>query len=304
MVEILAPVVRGLILATLLVLVGTATSLLLVRRAGLDQQSSQAMIIGGWLSRLPGLFAWFLLTLWLLRGALQVLAFTDPGMPIDPELARIVLGTGSWGVGWLVGAVLAFALLSLSWLLRAAPIGLLVLTWSTTIGLLLAQAGMGHGVDPFWSPLLLGRAVHFTHLLGGGLWLGTLAVLSMAVFPSLLDSRDHGRLTRILDNFSKLARAGGALVVLSGAVAALVYTDAVADLWTTTWGRLLCAKLVVVAAIAAAGYRNWRVITPKVAAAEPESGAALRRTIQFELLLAAAAIALTAVLSGSATPRE
>jgi putative copper export protein len=302
-VSLLAPIVRGLILVALLMLVGTAVSIRIVSSTAIPAGSEEEVLVSGWLRRLPGLFAWFLLSLWLVRGALQVLSFSDPGQPIDPELARFILSEGSWGLSWLSGAALAFILLALGWSLRNSPSRLGLLVGVASAGLLLAQAGMGHAADPFWEPAPLGRAIHFVHLLGAGVWVGTLAILALAVFPSLPVSR-HELVARVLDRFSTFARIGAGLIVISGVIAALVYTNTISDLWSSTWGKLLLAKLAAVAVVALAGYRNWRVITPAVASGSEGARDELRRAISLELLFAAIVIAITAVLGGTGTPRE
>src|SRR5690606_14474453 len=142
-------------------------------------------------------------------------------------------------------------------------------------GLLFTQAGMGHAADPFWEPAPLGRAIHFLHLLGAGVRVGTLALLPLAVFPSLPVSR-HELVVSVLDRFSIFARLGAGLIVISGVIAALVYTDTISDFWSSTWGKLLLAKLAAVAVVALAGYRNWRVITPGIAGGSPGARDELR----------------------------
>lgn len=295
------PAVRGLLLATLLLLGGTALATVLAGRAGADRQVS-GPVIRGWLNRLPGLLAWFLLTLSLGRGALQVRAFHDPGAPIDPELARAVLGTGSWGAGWMVQTLGAFALLGLTWLLREHA------AWRTravvlfTIAFLVAQAGMGHGADALWHPVIVGRLVHLAHLLGGTIWLGTLAILALAVFPSLTSSSDRPVLGHLLEQFSVLARLGAALLLVSGVVATFRYTASLGDLLTTGWGQLLLVKVGLFVAVGATGWWNWKVVTPRLTHDPETPVSALRRAVTVELLLGAAVLAATALLVAGALP--
>ena len=304
LVGVATPLTRGLILITLLLLIGTVAARALVERAGIDARSEAAVVIHGWLRRLPGLLAWFLLTLSLLRGALQVLAFTDPGAPIDPELARTVLSTGSWGAGWLSQTLVAFIVLALTWLFREAPQRLRWTVALGTLALLLAQSGMGHGVEGFWSPAALGRLVHFGHLLGAGIWIGTLAVLALAVFPSLTSPLHRRDLVSLLGGFSTLARVGAVVLVVSGVIATFTYTNTLSDLWLTTWGKLLLAKLLLLAGVAVLGYWNWRVITPRLQADDATASGTLRRAVAMEVLLAVLLVAITAVLVGVGTPRE
>lgn len=295
------PVIRGLILVTLLALVGVVVTTRLVARAGIGGSPSGA-VIAGWLQRLPGLLAWFLLTLSLLRGALQLLAFSDPGMPIDGDLAVAVLTLGPWGKGWMVQTSAAFILLALSWLLRRDPRRLQVTVGLMTLLLIVAQSGMGHGVEDFWRPTWLGRAVHAGHLLGAGLWVGTLMVLGIAVIPSLRDAASRPVLADIIRRFSGHARLGALLVVLSGVVATVSYTSALDDLWTTTWGRLLLGKLAAFAGIAALGWLNWKVITPRLTSGSPPADRHLRLAVSLEIALAVLLVGLTAVLVATELP--
>ena len=296
MAAIAYPVVRGLILFTLLALVGTVVAARLVARSGVGTLGSPAIVIDGWLRRLPGLLAWFLLTLSLLRGGLQLLAFSDPGMPIDNALAVAVLTVGPWGTGWMVQTAAAFILLALSWLLRRDATRLQWTVALMTGILIVAQSGMGHGVEDFWRPALLGRATHAAHLLGGGLWVGTLMVLALAVIPSLQGAAARPVLADIIRRFSVHARTGALLVVASGVVATLTYTASLNDLWSSTWGWLLLAKLAGFLGIAALGWFNWRILTPRLTAGDRPAASQLRLAVAIEVAVAIAVLGFTAVL--------
>lgn len=304
MIDVLTPLVRGLFLLALLPLLGLAVTTPLVRRAGVDHDPVAAAVIRGWLTRLPGLLAWFLLTLSLARGALQVLAFSDPAAPIDPELARVVLLEGSWGLGWTLQTFGAFLLLAISFLtMRRPPAQHLAVV---AFGALLAwaQAGMGHGADTALWPDGLGRATHLGHLLGGGVWLGTLMVLALAVFPTLATPDRTPLLAAVVRRFSVPARAGALLLVLTGAVSTWHYTGSLLDAPGTLWGRLLLLKLALLAGVAAMGWYNWRRITPRLEAGADGAAADLRRAVLLELVLGFLLLAATAVLVGTAVPVE
>ena len=168
------PAVRGLILLALLALVGIVAASRIVERS--DMAASPGPCHDrGWLARLPGLLAWFVLMLSLVRGGLQVLAFNDPGMPIDPELAPAILTTGSVGE-WLdrpdrrrvhaAGYLLVAAALASS---AAAGGG----------ALHCGAAGDGGRDGPRCRGALASPRARppgaLRHLLAAGLWLGTLA---------------------------------------------------------------------------------------------------------------------------------
>ena len=299
--ELMPALVRGLILLTLLLLVGQATAASLVARADVSRSVNEP-VIRGWMSRLPGLLAWFLLGLSMTRGALQVLAFSDPGAPVDPELARYILTEGKWGTGWMIQTLGAFILLALTWLLRNKPLNLRLTTAGFAILFAAAQSGLGHANDAWWPVPLLGHVVHCGHIVGAGLWVGTLAVLGIAVFPSLRGEEDRAILGQVLAEFSVVARSGAAVAVISGVAAVWVYGGTLVALPQSTWGKLLLGKLLLLLGVAVTGFWNWRRVTPRLMATPCPSTRQLDRAIAIELLLALGIVAVTAVLVASELP--
>lgn len=297
----LFPIVRGLISLTILLLIGTIVAGHITARALAGRDAAAQAHVDGWLSRLPGLLAWFLLTLSLGRGALQILSFAEPGEPVDLELVSALLLEGVWGTAWTLQTVAAFVLLAGSWLLRerrrkASWLGVGcvgVIVW--------AQSGMGHGADDVWRGPL-GRIVGVVHQTGGGLWLGTLAVLTIVVFPVLRDDRRIALLASVVRSFSVPARVGAALLVGSGVAATWVYVRSLDSLVSTTYGRLVLAKVALLAITAAFGWWNWRVVTPALEGVESIAPTRLRRAVLLELAIGVVILGVTAVLTGSPTP--
>lgn len=302
MLEALTPVVRDVLLVALLLLLGLGVAAHLMARVDLGRDPQAAGTIAGWFARLPGLIAWFLLSVSLLRGALQVLSFSEPGAPLDPDLARAVLLEGSWGTGWLIQSVGAFLLLALSWLLIRRPQAQRRTVMVFALALAWAQAGMGHGADDaLWAPAL-GRAMHLGHLLGGGLWLGTLGILALAVLPTLSTPERQPILAEVVRAFSIPARTGAALLVITGTVAFWMYTGPLLAVPGTLWGRLLLLKLALLAVVATLGWHNWRRLTPALEAGSPGAAQRLRRAVAWELTLGFLLLAATAVMVGTALP--
>lgn len=296
----LFPVVRGAILLAILLLIGVAVATRLAR-AHVEPGSERAAHIGGWHARLAGLLAWFLLTLSLARGALQLLSFVEPGDPLESGLIQAVLLEGTWGASWALQSLAAFVLLAGSWLLRGrrhAPWYLLV---AAAAVIAWAQTGMGHPTEEIW-PWITGRVVDLVHLVGAGLWLGTLAILSLTTFPVLRRAARIDELAGVVRAFSIPARTGAALLVASGVIATWQYVGSLGALFSTTYGLLVLGKVGLFVLIAAAGWWNWRILTPALAAASPDAPVRLRRAITIELALAAIVLGLTAVLTGSSFP--
>jgi len=123
-------------------------------------------------------------------------------------------------------------------------------TWAIAAIATLAAAAavplLGHAAGST-SRLIL----HTAHILGAGLWLGTLGVLVLVPGPA----EDRFALLR---SFSPIALTGAALVLPTGLVAAWIYLGSLPALWTTAYGRALLMKVALVAAIVACGYWNWQ----------------------------------------------
>ena len=143
------------------------------------------------------------------------------------------------------------------------------------------------------------------HLLAGGLWIGTLAVLAITVIPRGV-RRELGRngspsIAQVVARFSGLSLFAVALLVASGLVTAWRHLKYLSALWTTPYGYVLLAKLAMVAVVAALGAFNWRRVSPVLGA---EGGAArLQRSSRAELIAAAVVLALTALLVSVPSPR-
>jgi putative copper export protein len=295
-------VVRGLIFVGLLLLVGSQAAGRVLTDA-LRGDADVADPMRRRLTRLPSLLLACLLVAVVARGLLQLLSFVDPGETVTAELTRSVLFAGTWGHSWLLQLAALAAMLIVCWRLGdrgSSPdprivAGAAVIVWS--------QTGMGHAAGATWHPPL-GRMVDFTHLLGGGLWLGTLGVILVVAVPLL---RGDARLPALADavrKFSVYARVGAAMVVVSGLVAAVVYAGSVNALLGSTWGRLLLVKLGGMLGVLALGWYNWRIVTPALEGRAIASADRLRLAIRLELALGLLMLIITTMLVVSPLPGE
>lgn len=66
--------------------------------------------------------------------------------------------------------------------------------------------------------------------------------------------------------------------------------------WTTGYGRLLLAKLVLVGMLSLLGAHNHFNVVPHITDGREDVVAELRRTVSVEVLLAVVIVALTALL--------
>ena len=143
--------------------------------------------------------------------------------------------------------------------------------------------------------------VDIAHVAAGAVWAGGLVMVAYVVWQRHLRGADV-RALHLAVRFSVVAAIALVIAGIAGSLLAIIILDDVRDLWATPWGRLLLAKVAVVAVAAAAGGYNHRVLIPKMAYASPdnnEAAAEFRRTVTLEAVAMGLIIALTAFLVGA-----
>ena len=239
----------------------------------------------------------------LARAAVQVWSLKDPTEPFTWDFTKAVLFDSAWGNSWLLQTFAAIALSANASLAPHLSSRLRPLVPLLIVLVLWAQTGMGHAASGFWHGPL-GRGLEMMHLIGGGIWLGTLGVLAVAVFPALHASESLPLLSGVLRDFSVAARTGAALVVLAGLLITLKYAGSLSAFLAADWGRLLLLKVAGLAGVAGVGWYNWRILTPTLATAGSIGVARLRRAVRMELALGLMMLGITAFLVATQLPRE
>jgi len=209
-----------------------------------------------------------------------------------------LLSSAAWTAGLSTPIGKAFlaaatALLLLAAASRGAP-GRWAAGWALLAVLPLALAGHAATAEP---RLLTAPAVAL-HAIVAGFWLGSLPPLLVA-----LRSRPGPQAAALLQRFSARAVPAVALLVLAGTALAVVQLGAVAALWQTGYGRVLAAKLLLVAGLLLIALRNKAVLTPALAAGRADAAGRLARNLAIELGLIGLVVVLTAALSFNAPPR-
>ncbi|HTK56263.1 MAG TPA: CopD family protein, partial [Gemmatimonadales bacterium] len=210
----------------------------------------------------------------------QAKALVDDGETLAWAQYQLALAS-SWA--WVWKAQVAAALLAViawvPWRGRPfvgpglAPVAALVLAATVPM--------MGHPrVLP--TGATLGILTGALHLLGAGIWLGTLAHLAVVAWVGPSEGR-VGRLSTLVSAFSPLALAGAACVGFTGVVTAWQTVGSVGALFTSTYGRTLLLKLGTMGAILVLGAYNWRVAQPRLARGEGDD--VFRRSAYIELSL-------------------
>ena len=235
---------------------------------------------------------------------LQAQSFVDPGEHLTAATVRLVLRSTSWGTGWMVQLMMAALAAIICFRPARSPRASRSTVWSTAVGLAAAFSTplTGHAVAGPWPPAIQ-VFVQGVHVLGGGVWLGTLLALMVIGFRTTrgLDREARAEaVSQLVQRFSPLALAGAATLVLAGSIMSWLYLRSIPALWQTVYGRTLLVKLAVLVAVLAHGAFNWRRVKPTLSS--PAGTEMLRRSAGLELVLGALLLAVTAVLVALPTP--
>ena len=137
------------------------------------------------------------------------------------------------------------------------------------------------------------------HVLAASVWVGGLAMLVVGL--ALAADRRAALAKAAFPTFSTMALAGVGVLLVTGTIGGLVEIDRFSDLWSSTYGRLLLAKIAIAAALVGFGVVNRRSVR---GLADPASAtgmlARLRRSIIVEFALMALAVGVTSVIISKA----
>jgi putative copper export protein len=250
---------------------------------------------------------------WLLRMVAQVMGFRDPFVPLQEDVSFLLFET-FWGTVWMVQGPIVVLLTLVLWRASTpAPAagpgsvasGSSSIRWEWLVATLLAVAlaatlalsSHAMGVEA-WRSLIV--TLDGIHALTAGSWIGGLGVIlflgrAPRGAPAVIDL-----FAAQIRSFSRLAMLSVALLVSTGVVLAWAHLTALADLWTTTYGWVLSAKVGFAAAVLAIGFVNWRQGVP-IVDSEVGSRETWRRAA-WEVGIAAGVLLLTAVLVHSPKP--
>jgi copper transport protein len=247
-------------------------------------------------------WAWLvLLVAWLGRLVFQAASVSGLGLAESarPAVLGDLLGTG-FGRSWLAGLGFTLVLgLPVAGLTRRQGLmGVRPSTWLSVLaaaaaGLALAAGSIGHARTE--SHPALGVPSVAVHLLAASIWVGGLAALVVlgASAWSTVPREDRNPLVRqVVNRFSRLALAAVAVLVASGTLNAVLDLAAPSDLWRTTYGRVLSAKIALLVVALALGAWHFWIVPRRLAVTDP-AGAASR---SFRLSATAELVVLAAVV--------
>jgi copper transport protein len=163
------------------------------------------------------------------------------------------------------------------------------------LGVGLALAATGHAAAA--SPRILTTTSVFLHGVSLAFWIGALVPLAFV----LGGSRD--RAMEALMRFSRWIPFAIAALLASGILLAIVQISRVDALWTTDYGLVLAAKIVLVLMLLAIALWNRLGLTPGVAQGAAPPRRSMQRSIVAELVLVVAILGVVGLWRFTPPPR-
>ena len=179
--------------------------------------------------------------------------------------------------------------------IAAALVGLAVAAAPRSVPMNVAVAGFaaaGMAARPLtghFSESTVGGVAVAVHTLAAATWCGVLAAL-------LLTVEHRGQWARVLPRFSQLSLLCVGALLLGGVLAAAVTIASPSQLYSTGYGRLLAAKVVVTVVLVVLAYRNRTMWLPAARSHRATAVVSRSRSL-FELAIMAVALTLAAALA-------
>jgi copper transport protein len=226
---------------------------------------------------------------------------------LKPDAAYRLVAASRFGdlLGWRSAAL-------------AAMVGVALVAWSTEqsappgtgrrdlqalmalfgLAALTLLAGQGHASQAPLAPLSV--AADATHLAGAAVWIGGLPCLAAVLLraPGVVPGAGRALAGAALARFSRVALWAVAVIAVTGLARLAGELSSPDQLWNTAYGRDLLLKAELMLPVLLLARRHRRVVAA-LRAGGPATAARLRsvgRTLQVELGLALAIVAVAAVL--------
>ena len=230
---------------------------------------------------------------WVAPDALATDGAVDPSA-IEQRERRVMSDLGWLSVGAAVAATLAeaadaagglsvngmrdFLLSSSSGVTRVLVVAALALAalaaprrrgWAAAYAVtaLWAIAASGHASSA--TPRAPSILNDWVHLVAGAVWLGGIGLLALVLAPTLRRGGHPARQAvarHVLPRFGRVALPAFLVAAATGVVSLLAQLGHIDALWTTTYGRVLAVKIVLVGLIAAASAAHAWLLRPRLLA--------------------------------------
>ncbi|HEY0440853.1 MAG TPA: copper resistance protein CopC, partial [Xanthobacteraceae bacterium] len=213
-----------------------------------------------------------------------------------PKLAEPDTWRAGMTTAYGTTAVLAFsALIAAYAALQGAGAGIRkMVALAALLGVGLAISASGHAATA--EPQLVTTTLVFLHVVTIAFWVG-------ALFPLALLLCGRHAAGAALIRFGKLIPLPLGALILTGAALAFVQLQAVSDLWTTNYGRVLAAKLALLILLFGLALLNRAVLTPRFTQGDGGAPRRLCRSIAAELVIVTVILGVVGLWRFTPPPR-
>ncbi len=196
----------------------------------------------------------------------------------------VILERTHFGQVWVVRLfLLAVALVATRWNTRTAR----AITLAAALATAFTTSATGHAGD--WGDLSFVAGVNWVHVVASAAWIGGLLSLTIVGAGRAVPG-SQALVRTVAGRFSRLAGWSLLAVVLSGVYNSWVQVARVDALLTTSYGQVLCVKVLLVAGLVWLGALcRYTVVAPLVEPGRSEPGRRLFRFGRFALITTARA---------------
>lgn len=249
-----AAAIRWLSLSALAALIGALALDVLILRAGAPELAAARRRVRKWTT----LSAAVLLAATAGELIVRARTMSGGGLGVAVSAVPLVLARTHFGLVWTARLATLGVVLGLSF---GSSRALRTMAFTLALGLALTTALTGHAAD--WGDLTPSAFVDWMHILAASAWTGGLIGLTLVVFIER-PSWPAALLASVMRRFSTLAGLCLLAVAVSGTYNAWTQLGAPSELWTTTYGRVLAIKLLMVLALVGLGAVNRYAIIPRL----------------------------------------
>jgi putative copper resistance protein D len=272
-------VARWIQITACIVLFGQLLFTLAIERDdGLARRGVQQLLFGCVVVIVLSGFAWL---------ALVAASVSDqPVFGVEPGTLWLLFTATTFGHVWTLRALSLLLVALALWRQMSA------LAFVAAAACLASLALAGHAAAGVGTQREIELASDMVHLIAAGAWLGALPALAWILAHETETIRVH----RVVRRFSVYGVASVTALVATGIVNAWYRLGSVAALTQSDYGRLLLAKLLLVAAMVVLALFNRYLWTPRLLGPQPSALRALRRNTLLEIVAGLGVIAIVGAL--------
>ncbi len=223
---------------------------------------------------LPTLLLIFCANIGVLIGQALSLTNGQLAQAFSPSILLGLISSGQFGKYWIMRQIVVLvAMLVTAYMLlakRQTKIFAEIFSWLNLLlglALLIALTLSGHAAAVSGNIVVIAVLSDWLHLLAAALWIGGMMYIATSYLPILMRVPAQERirsLLSVLPRYSPLAIAGVILMSVTGPFNATTRMDSVVQLLSTTYGRVLLVKVLLVGGLLLTSAYHVIVLRPKL----------------------------------------